>query len=1270
MDDKTEIRAVQRTLVCACVTVGVPVVGFKDGRKKKKEEAASIFFVYVITSSLVCSLALIRALFTTSPQTTSFSLLIGYYHQSKESQEQQHCNTGCLGYHPAVRQTQSCTARLSLPRGGRPGFQTGIEHTPIQWKIEEQTSAFDGELFQVGKTEVMNIGETGSIFIERAHPAYAHVIDFLVSCCEPVSRTHHMEQYRLDSSSLSAATAEGTYTLAMIEVILRHFRLNDAQELPVALERCAALQQLATALDESTSASLEEIEAAAVSLHSSASLGGASSAEQAWIAGVQAHAPPLPPCLREADFTETVLAPFYPSKANMCHLHVQLPSAVAPSSLSASSSGLSAAPTIKLEKAEADATTSAASPASSAPRGRVLQLFRPASPAPAPPGATAASVASTASPALATVSAGKALIALAVVRPDDVQKPLPPAIAAMLAEEASASRVQIVLQPRLRRFHSLDTAPAEARASKHKDETLFYFIESRQRAHLELVLDDLKEFLEPVLLYGKERWILSDVDRNPVSAAAAGGGGGAGCSSAERIVRDAGRPAVLRMLYQQPHADRSVKASVGGSTSSPSTTTSRFVYKCQIKSGKLKEVKERLFSRFHIRADCYYDYVQDRTLHVANLNLASHVRLRPYQVASLERFHRGSKAHQGVVVLPCGAGKTLTGIGAAASMQKTTIVMCVNNMSVFQWQREFLRWTDLTEEEVTVCTAKVKQMPGRVFITTYNMIIAKRGSSDGVAAEESRAILNAVTAQPWGLLLLDEVHTALAHHFQDVLNTIQYKCVLGLSATLLREDDKIGDLRHLVGPKLYEANWLDLTRTGFLANVECAEVQCPMPLEFLKEYRDVQRARLVLGAGKAVAVRRGRRRRRSEDDEYGDDDHEAAKTRGRCGRGRGAHATTMGLNSRALHLASCNPYKLWCTQALLAFHQQRSPPDKVIIFCDYLADVRFFAHHLHLPFMDQRTSEAERANLLQYFQHSADVNAMILTRVGDVALDLPCASVIIQVSGLGASRRQEAQRLGRILRPKPPSLDNTCAYFYTLVSQDTGDIRTSYKRQSWLRDQGFAYRILHSDSVLNEFMRVGGQPCCIGAPRWWYQTTNTRDDAIVKKRDDASSNANSSSSNSVLFDGICWAPFSREAALKIERAFLQGRDGCVLRGGELGPDTPRPTAAALGGYALRSTESWEVTFSSADAPQTFGTVRIGEGGGDAALRVRRVRRGRLDQSHRCTAPDSSNNCMQYALNAVLGSHGAVSALMNHANDSLSSDDASDYDDDDLPVEEV
>ncbi|EPY32533.1 DNA excision repair protein ERCC-3 [Angomonas deanei] len=575
------------------------------------------------------------------------------------------------------------------------------------------------------------------------------------------------------------------------------------------------------------------------------------------------------------------------------------------------------------------------------------------------------------------------------------------------------------------------------------------------------------------------------------------------------------------------------------------------------------------------------------------MRLAKHVTLRSYQVESLERFRRGQKAHQGVVVLPCGAGKTLTGIGAACEIQKRTIILTVNNMSVFQWKREFLKWTNLTEDQVTVCTLNQKDLPGPVFITTYSMLIAKRGEAKGVSAQRSEEILEAVGSTAWGLMILDEVHTAPAKNFQEVLNKVKFNCVLGLSATLLREDGKIDDLRHLVGPKLYEANWLQLTNEGFLAKVQCAEVQCPMPPEFAACYYNALEAATRTIRQKSESTKRGR-------------------------------PPTLGYI--ASNYASCNPYKLWCTQALLSFHQSRSPPDKVIIFCDFLTEVEYYSKHLNIPYMNRNTSETERRNLLDYFQFT-DLNAIILTRVGDVALDLPCATVIIQISGLGASRRQEAQRLGRILRPKPPSLDNTCSYFYTLVSKDTKEVQTSYDRQSWLRDQGFAYRVIQAETVLKEYKRIGGMSCCVGPPRWWYQVLREEEEAAGAEPVQAAQprklllkpkSATAPESRIVTYQSSSWRPFSLEASEEIHRAFQLGKPECLLAGE---PFFHEPNDCP--GSACR------VEFSSVDAPRTFGTAMFTSSDNDTGgseQRTRRITFGRLEGGHVC-----DGDCLQHAI---------------------------------------
>ncbi|EAN92055.1 DNA repair helicase and transcription factor protein, putative [Trypanosoma cruzi] len=911
----------------------------------------------------------------------------------------------------------------------------------------------------------MIVGANGSLFVNNTHPAYPHLVDFLTSCCEPVSRTLRMSEYVISPSSLSAASAEGTYSTAMIRNFIRYFRLDEQHRLPVDLAKLSALER-----------QLENGEDVAMgTTHESEESQGKKQQKQ------------------EED--EDGLGPKRAKKEN--------------------------GERVSLVKQEATEETAA-------PSRRFFSLVKGVTIQPEP------------------------LISHALCFPDAL-RPLPPDLEQMLLEEERSSRVRIVLQPQLRSFQRQQPQHHSQGQIHHEDEgRLVYFLVSQDRQQMEFLVSRLQEFLVPVSLHGVMRWVLSDVDRGVE----------------EKSVVESGRAKTLRRLFDTPSVSfASAMDDVGSCATAAANSTgrkySRVVYKSQVKDGRLRNVRERLFKELGVRADLFYDYVQDGTLDVRDLALAEHVRLRPYQVASLERFRCGNKAHQGVIVLPCGAGKTLTGIGAATILKKRTIVMCINVISVLQWQREFFRWTDLSEDQVTVCISDKKQMPGDVFITTYSMLVAKRPTApeqeQGEDARLTSRILASVEEQAWGLLLLDEVHAALAHHFQEVLNKVKYKCVVGLSATLLREDDKIGDLRHLVGPKLYEANWLELTRAGFLARVECAEVQCPLPLPFFREYLDSQ----------------------AEEDPF----------------------ARRGTSSLARAVVCFNPYKLWCTQALLEFHRNRSPPDKVIIFCDDLEGVQYYARHLNVPFMDGKTTEVERENLLQYFQHSNDINAIILSRVGDVALDIPCASVIIQVSGLGASRRQEAQRLGRILRPKPPSLDNTCSYFYTLVSQDTHEVQQSYGRQSWLRDQGFAYRVLQCDSLLKELRRTGGKPCCVGHPQWWYETLERKLPSAVAAK------------------GSIWLPFSQEASRRMHRFFVNGREVCELDSTVLN-DTPRTAELAVSGLG----EKWIVRFSASNAPETFGTVQMAE---DNPTLVRRICYGPLDAAHDCLKGEEE--CIQYIL---------------------------------------
>lgn len=230
----------------------------------------------------------------------------------------------------------------------------------------------------------------------------------------------------------------------------------------------------------------------------------------------------------------------------------------------------------------------------------------------------------------------------------------------------------------------------------------------------------------------------------------------------------------------------------------------------------------------------------------------------------------------------------------------------------------------------------------------------------------------------------------------------------GLTATLLREDDKIEDLNFLIGPKLYEANWMELSQLGHIATVQCAEVWCPMPTEFYKAYMQV-----------------------AEGD---------TRTR-----------------SRSLFCAM-NPSKFQACDYLIRYHESRG--DRIIVFSDNIFALRYYAQKMMKPFLHGGTEDWERDKYLNKFRNDPEKRTLFLSKIGDTSLDLPEAAVLIQVSAQYGSRRQEAQRLGRILRAKRRNEEGFNAFFYSLVSKDTVEMAYSAKRQAFLVDQGYAFKII------------------------------------------------------------------------------------------------------------------------------------------------------------------------------------------------------------------
>ena len=413
-----------------------------------------------------------------------------------------------------------------------------------------------------------------------------------------------------------------------------------------------------------------------------------------------------------------------------------------------------------------------------------------------------------------------------------------------------------------------------------------------------------------------------------------------------------------------------------------------------------------------------YDFRNDTRNPDLDIALKPMTRIRPYQEKSLSKMFGNGRARSGIIVLPCGAGKSLTGIAAASRVRKSVLCLCTSSVSVDQWAAQFKLWTNLTDKEIVRFTSQNKeQFPpvgtACVCVTTYNMV-----SAGGKRSEESRRVLEQLRGREWGIMLLDEVHVVPAAMFRKVIGITKAHCKLGLTATLVREDEKVEHLNFLIGPKLYEANWLDLQRDGHIANVQCVEVWCPMTAEFFKKYLSKDQA------------------------------------------------------AKRQVLYCMNPNKFMACQYLMQFHEQQRK-DKIIVFSDNIFALREYATALRRPLIYGDTSHAERTRVLHAFKFSDEINTIFLSKVGDNSIDIPEANVIIQISSHGGSRRQEAQRLGRILRPKAAALaamasgkevkvsaDDHNAFFYSLVSTDTEEMYFSTKRQQFLIQQGYAFKVV------------------------------------------------------------------------------------------------------------------------------------------------------------------------------------------------------------------
>ena len=363
--------------------------------------------------------------------------------------------------------------------------------------------------------------------------------------------------------------------------------------------------------------------------------------------------------------------------------------------------------------------------------------------------------------------------------------------------------------------------------------------------------------------------------------------------------------------------------------------------------------------------------------------------MRDYQRTAVDTFERGGS---GVVVLPCGAGKTIVGAGAMARVKAQTLILVTGAVSARQWRDELLKRTNLTEDEIGEYSGQVKEVKP-VTIATYQILTSKRGGA--------YQHLSLLSEHDWGLIVYDEVHLLPAPVFK-LTAELQARRRIGLTATLVREDGREGDVFSLIGPKRYDVPWREIEAQGFIAPAACYEVRVSL-----------------------------------DDDE----------------RLRYASAE----DSERYRIASSAPVKQDITREIIEQH----PGESVLVIGQYIEQLEEMAEALGAPLITGKTPVDEREELFGQFRRG-EVTTLVVSKVANFSIDLPDASVAIQISGSYGSRQEEAQRLGRLLRPKSNGMQ---ASFYTIVTADTVDQDFAQNRQRFLAEQGYAYTIVRAGDL-------------------------------------------------------------------------------------------------------------------------------------------------------------------------------------------------------------
>ncbi|HOP28423.1 MAG TPA: DEAD/DEAH box helicase [Spirochaetota bacterium] len=376
------------------------------------------------------------------------------------------------------------------------------------------------------------------------------------------------------------------------------------------------------------------------------------------------------------------------------------------------------------------------------------------------------------------------------------------------------------------------------------------------------------------------------------------------------------------------------------------------------------------------------------------------VSLRDYQTSAINAFHQGGgpEGGSGVVVLPCGAGKTIVGIGIMSLIKSATLILVTNTVALRQWKDELVSKTMITEDMIGEYSGDKKEIKS-VTIATYNILTYRKNKKEGFVH------FDLFSSKNWGLIIYDEVHLLPAPVFR-MTSEIQSKRRLGLTATLIREDGLESDVFSLIGPKKYDMPWKLLEKSNWIATALCTEIRIELPEEKRIQY----------------SVSRDREKFR---------------------------------------IASENPRKIEIVKNILAHHIDAN----VIIIGQYISQLEEYREAFGFPLITGSTPVPEREDLYRKFKNG-EIKNLIVSKVANFSIDLPDANVAIQISGTFGSRQEEAQRLGRVLRPKK---NDNSAYFYTIITSNSVEEKFAHNRQLFLTEQGYAYSIMNEEMFFRKF---------------------------------------------------------------------------------------------------------------------------------------------------------------------------------------------------------